>query len=506
MRTSLGYFILIFFLFCGCPKSYNTVDGSGEILTAEKVNDQDKRNRTQKQKERFRSAPSAGENWAESFLPAFPGAEGFGAKSRGGRGGRVIYVENLNDSGPGSLRAAVEAKGARTILFKVSGTIRLKSRLQIRNPYITIAGQTAPGDGICLRDYPLNIYGPAHDVIIRGIRSRHGDDTDAPRQKADAIGLQAEKPEKPVSDVIIDHCSLSWGIDENFQVWDYCKNVTLQWSIISEGLDNAGHPDGGPHSNAALVMSGFDGGGITMHHNLIAHHRSRNPKFAGNQWDTTATSIYDFRNNVVYNYMNRPGMSGKRTVPTKIRVNFCGNYYKFGPSTTRSHRSSLLLLQYKNDAGYYLSENYIFGSSEHSRDNWAAVHYWRTENNQRSIQLDAPIPCPPITQQSPLEAYELVLAQAGCSYPVRDAVDRRIVSDVRNNTGKIIDSQYEVGGWPILRSAKPPLDSDNDGMPDEWEALRGLNAQNPLDGNMDDDGDGYTNLEEYINGLIPLPY
>ncbi len=434
-------------------------------------------------------------------IPAFPGAEGYGANTIGGRGGAVLFVTNLNDSGPGSLRAAVAASGPRVIIFKVGGIIQLESRLNIVNPYLTIAGQTAPGGGICIAGYSVLIYGPAHDIIIRGVRFRHGDLSDENGARADALGTNGISVANTVRNVIIDHCSMSWSIDETFQVWDYSENITVQWSMITESLDNAGHPDGGPHGYGAILKSRINNAGISFHHNLLAHHRSRNPKFTS---DAGNTARFDFRNNIVYNHGTRPALSGESDDMPRIRVNFVGNYFKYGPDTESNKMDKLLFIQYQGEPQYYLQDNFVESFSAVTNDNWLGVEYWQTNLQESDIRVNTPFAAPPVVTQSATEAYEFVLDYAGAIMPMRDAVDIRMVANVRNRSGQHIDSQSAVGSWPTYAAGSYPQDSDNDGMPDDWETANGLNPNNSGDANGDINGDGYTNIEAYINSLMPL--
>lgn len=425
---------------------------------------------------------------------AFPGAEGFGRFTTGGRGGAVITVVNLNDDGPGSLRSAINAKGPRTIVFRVSGTIALKSDLEIKNDHLTIAGQTAPGDGICIRNYPLIIS--ANNVIIRYLRIRLGDET---RQQADAISCIGQK------NIIIDHCSLSWGIDEVASFYDN-KNATVQWCIISESLHHSIHKKG-PHGYGGI----WGGKGASFHHNLIAHHSSRNPRFNGSRTHgQPQQEIVDFRNNVVYNWGAKSSYGGERG-----NQNVVANYYKAGPATRHKDR----IVEPWDDKGkWYVADNFIFGFPEITADNWAGGVQGKfcprsgSALAEKKVRVGAPHPFAPVATQTAEEAYELVLANAGAILPRRDSVDVRIVEEVRTGTatfgGKwgarsgIIDSQKDVGGWPVLRSSQPPNDEDHDGMADDWERAHGLDPANPEDRNSDLNGDGYTNLEKYLNSLI----
>jgi hypothetical protein len=420
-------------------------------------------------------------------LPAFPGAEGFGMGAQGGRGGVVYKVTNLNDSGPGSLREAVEAKGPRTIIFDVSGTIQLKSELRIREDYITIAGQTAPGDGIALRDYPVIVA--ANHVIIRYLCVRLGDEA---KQEADAIWV-AEG-----SNIILDHCSASWSVDETLSVSQrfnpaqkFLDNVTVQWCFIAESLNRSVHAKG-EHGYGSLVR-GHDGAKYSFHHNLWAHHRARMPR-PGNYkpYDKdTIGALMDFRNNVFYNWANE--YSGYNADTESIsRYNFVNNYYVPGPN-------SLGTLAFEETCVYaraYFAGNYM--DHQEPADPWDLVS-GETDGEYKQM---SPLPAGTISTESAPEAYQWVLDGVGAS-KARDAVDQRIINDVKNKTGKFIDDEAEVGGWSELKSGTPSVDTDNEGMPDEWEDVQGLNKNDSSDGNLDQDADGYTNIEEYLNSLVP---
>ncbi|MDZ7292267.1 MAG: pectate lyase [candidate division KSB1 bacterium] len=416
---------------------------------------------------------------------AFPGAEGYGRFTSGGRGGRVIEVTNLHDSGSGSLRAAIQAKGARTIVFRLSGTIALRSALIISNGDLTIAGQTAPGDGICLRDYPLIIAGD--NVIIRHLRIRLGD---VHKLQEDAISCIGRK------NIIVDHCSMSWGIDEVASFYDN-ENATVQWCLISESLNHSFHRKG-DHGYGGI----WGGKGATFHHNLLAHHSSRNPRFNGSRTHGKPDKeVVDFRNNVIYNWGENSSYGGEAG-----RQNIIANYYKYGPATrTMKNR----IVEPSDAKGrWYVADNFVFGFPDITADNWAGGvqgAFWK------QIRVESPHPFAPVVTHTAEQAYELVLAKAGAILPKRDSVDARIIAEVRNGTatyggtwGKgsgIIDSQMEVGGWPTLHSAPAQKDDDHDGMADEWELANGLDPSNPDDRNGDFDGTGYTNLEKYLNGL-----
>jgi hypothetical protein len=423
-------------------------------------------------------------------MPAFPGAEGFGAEAIGGRGGQVLFVTNLNDSGPGSLRAAVQTDRPRTVIFRVSGTIVLKSTLAIKKPYITIVGQTAPGDGICLKDHALAIA--ADQVIVRYLRCRPADNANA---EGDALSISSGK------NIIVDHCSTSWSVDETLSAstGGQLGNVTVQWCIISESLNNSIHHKGA-HGYGSLIRGGW-GNGYTFHHNLYAHHHNRLPR-PGNYNDRTRDPdgfIFDFRNNVVYNWggasagYNADGSNGTNSI---TKMNFVGNYYKAGVNSA----GNLAFSESTPSASAYFYGNFMNG--KYPDDPWSLVTFGRLSSDEiEAYKLSSPVPVPLVQTEDAITAYERVLANAGAVLPKRDTVDTRIVDEVRSGTGKIIDDEQQVGGWPDLRSAEPPADSDRDGMPDQWERQHGLDPDDPADGKADANGDGYTNLEEYLNAL-----
>jgi len=426
---------------------------------------------------------------------AFPGAEGFGAYAQGGRGGDVYTVTNLTDWGAGSLRYGIEtAQGPRTIVFAVSGLIKLRADLNVEKDYITIAGQTAPGDGICLRDGGLNIKGD--HVIVRYIRSRLGDEAGL---EHDAISISRGHH------VILDHCSASWSVDEVFSCStgdkDQIDSVTVQWSIISEALENSIHSKGA-HSYGALIR-GCYGAKYSYHHNLFAHNRSRNPR-PGNYNENTYTLdpeglLLDFRNNVMYNWGgSRPGYDGDSE--SVCRYNYVGNYGKPGPNSDNSgHAYSA---QCKHFRGYY-ADNYFFG--EVPADQWSLVDFkgsW-TSQEENDYKQSSPFPTGPVTTDSPQDAYDKVLEHAGASV-ARDAVDTRVINDVINGSGAIIDDEDEGGSWPAYEIYGEKTDLDMDGMWDQWETENGLDPNDPEDRNADADADGYTNLEEYLHELITM--
>ena len=440
--------------------------------------------------------------WSQQL--AFPTAEGYGKFTKGGRGGAVYEVTNLNDNGKGSLRAAVDAEGPRTVVFKVSGNIELESPIIIKNPYITIAGQTAPGDGICLKNHPLQI--DADHVVIRYIRVRPGD---VSGNDYDAVSGRYFKH------AIIDHVSASWSIDECMSIY-HCDSITVQWSIISESLSGSNHVKGS-HGYGGIWGSNYS----TYHHNLLAHHTSRNPRMA------SGSGYTDHRNNVIYNwgYNSCYGGEAQQTGNPKFNFstfNIVSNYYKPGPATKPGEMSYRIVnpgFRSETDFGrWYVSNNVVEGNEKVSSDNWNGGV--QTEIPFKKIKLEVPWESMSINEQPAKEAYELVLEQAGARLPKLDAIDARIIEETRggfatyegnkykkeNNVADhskkcgIIDSQTDVGGWPELKSTKPPSDIDHDGMPDYWEETMGLNKTNPEDRNTLSSS-GYTMLEMYLNSL-----
>ncbi len=417
----------------------------------------------------------------QARVVAFPGAEGFGCNTVGGRGGQIIEVTNLNNAGPGSLRAAVNAEGSRIVVFRVSGTIALQSELVIHQDSITVAGQTAPGDGICLRNYPLIIG--ADEVILRFLRIRLGDEKEV---EGDGLSAMFQK------NIIIDHCSISWGTDETATVRDNVHS-TVQWCIISESLNRSCHHKG-PHGYGGI----WGGMGATFHHNLLAHHSSRNPRFNGSRYNGhPEKEIVDFRNNVVYNWGFNSGYGGEAG-----NQNVVANYYKYGPATQSKDR----IVEPWDDRGrWYVADNFVYGFPKITFDNWAGGVQGKFRDQGR---VDEPFPCVPVVTQSAEEAYALVLDYAGAVLPKRDAVDARIIEEVRTGTAQygqdqkgIVDSQTDVGGWPLLRTCDVRVDMDHDGMADDWELIHHLDPSDPSDRNGDNDGDGYTNVEAYLNTL-----
>jgi pectate lyase len=415
-------------------------------------------------------------------LLAFPTAEGYGAGAKGGRGGRVLEVTTLADSGPGSLRAAIEAAGSRTVVFRLGGTITLRSALSIKEPYITIAGQSAPGGGVALRNDPSHpgksISVETHDVVIRHLRIRPGPST-KPAPTHDALSILGGR------DIIVDHVSASWAIDEVIEAWYAPERITIQWSIISEALHHSSHSKG-PHSMGVIL--GSQSTRISLHHCLLAHNDRRSPLIAGGRVDVV--------NNVIYDYGQWAALARGDKLPTEL--NFVGNTIKPGPSSERGRHALLI-----NNASPKGVRAFVQGNLRADRPAGAPAGWMvlpaGLDKNMVPARFDAPL----VRSTPAAQAYEAVLADAGATRPARDAVDLRVVSQVKNGTGGVIDSPAQVGGWPALAAGVALADSDHDGMPDVWEQVFGFDPLSPADGAQDADQDGYTNLEEFLNASHP---
>ncbi|QHL86732.1 pectate lyase [Nibribacter ruber] len=415
---------------------------------------------------------------------AFPGAEGFGKHTTGGRGGQVVVVTNLNDNGPGSLREAIRKKGQRIIVFAVSGNIELEAPLDINNGDLTIAGQSAPGDGICLKNYPVSIK--ANNLIVRYMRFRLGDKA---AQQADAFGAN-----KGNSNIIIDHCSMSWATDESASFYRN-RNFTLQWSIISESLNASVHAKG-DHGYGGI----WGGSGASFHHNLLASHNSRLPRFSGSSTTPNpADELVDFTNNVIYNWGHNNTYGGE-----KGHYNMVNNYYKAGPATLASKKDRIVNPS-QPYGQFYVAGNHVEGFPAISKDNWAGGVQ---ADHPDSAKVTKAFAVTSIKIQEPLAAFEAVLAGAGASYK-RDAVDARLVQEVKNGNsanGKqkngIIDTPQEAGGYPALKTAPAPEDKDKDGMPDAWEVQHQLNPASATDAAAFTLHKQYSNIEVYLNNLV----
>ncbi|MES2598718.1 MAG: pectate lyase [Verrucomicrobiota bacterium] len=417
--------------------------------------------------------------------PAFPGAEGAGMWAKGGRGGRLITVTNVNDSGPGSLRAALETKGPRTVVFSVSGTLELKTPLRIREPSITIAGQTAPGDGICLKNYELQI-GQTHDVIIRHLRCRPGDKT-SQAGEMDALTIWDSQ------DVIVDHCSATWSTDECLSVTNNSDRVTVQHCLIAEALTS--------HGLGSII--GCYRGSISFLHNLYAHNRDRNPRASGYQ--ATAGHADDpgprieFRGNTLFNWSSGAGYtgSGKADAPERIAMNYIGNYLKPGADTSTAYRTAAFSIYSGATAELFLDGNQAHQPPQplEFQSELLIVRPGATV-----ILLETPFLFePPAEKLTASAAHARVLAIAGASKPKRDAVDTRIITGVRDDTGRQIKTIPE-DAWPQLQSTSPEHDTDGDGLPDAWEKAHGLNPMNAADAVLTTP-EGWTHLEVWMNDL-----
>jgi HEAT repeat protein/pectate lyase len=427
-------------------------------------------------------SPKSQTSLSSAALPAFPGAEGFGATTVGGRGGRVMMVTNLNDSGPGSLRYACEAKGPRIVVFRVSGIIELKQRLTIREPYLTIAGQTAPGGGICLKNYGLRII-DTHDIVVRHLRMRSGDLTHENQDSLDVFRAR---------NVVINHCSISWGTDEVLDTIGDVE-VTFSWCMITEGLPDGWHSKQ-THGKGSLLSA--ESGGISLHHCIHAHHKRRSPRVGGQQEDSPGV-VLDCRNNVIYNWGDKSGQS--TTGP--VRINYVGNYLKPGPSTQPEARM-IAFTPGGRFTRLFMDNNHIEDASRNRQQDWRMVDL-SEGGSEQEVRADNPFAAPRVATSAPDVAYEMVLNNAGAVLPARDAVDIRIVQEVRLGKGAIIDSQTWVGGWSYYWQQPAPRDSDWDGMPDDWERRHSLNPHDSTDNTFDADQDGYTNIEEYLNKTSP---
>ena len=483
----------------------------------------------------------------QAKIPAFPGAEGGGMYTFGGRGGKVLTVSNLNDSGPGSFRWACEQGGARIVVFNVSGIIRLKSPINVRAPYITIAGQTAPGEGVCIAGETFSI--DTHDVIVRHMRFRRG--TTSVWSRDDAFGGN------PIGNIMIDHCSCEWGLDENISFYRHMfdlgdgkgriktptVNVTIQNTISAKALDNWNHSFG----------STIGGENTTFMRNLWASNTGRNPSIG---WG----GVFNFINNVVFNWEHRTADGGDYAT----MGNFINNYYKPGPVTPRNkpiafrivapESRSIKMLPYRQFGRMYVAGNIMEGYPEVTRDNWNGGIQLidkdgspGTAEEMPLMHAQEPFEMAPVQVMGSERVFDWVLANVGATLPCRDIVDQRVVEEVRtgipyyvkdyekrvkdnpwgdmrglapasqneqglfryrrlpNDSYKkgIITDPRQMGGYPEYTSWQPYVDSDRDGMPDEWERQFGLNPNDPSDANGDLNGDGYTNIEKYINAIDP---
>ena len=436
---------------------------------------------------------------ASAQTPAFPGAEGAGMFTTGGRGGKVLYVTSLEDNDSvGTLRWAIRKKGPRTILFNVSGIIQLKSPLFINNGDVTIAGQSAPGDGICISNHETIIS--ADNVIVRYLRFRLGDGA---KEAIDAFSGKSQK------NIIIDHCSMSWSVDECSSFYDN-ENFTMQWCLIAESLRNSAHVKG-EHGYGGI----WGGKNVTFHHNLLVSHDSRNPRFCGSRYSNQSElEKVDFRNNVIYNWGANNAYAAEGG-----SYNLVNNYYKPGPA---SKTNKYFINPYADDgknhqpAGifgrFYLKGNVMEGNRAITKNNVSGVKMGsnfaefapNVTLNELISNTEFSIPKP--KTQSAKKAYQSDLKSAGCSL-VRDVLDMRYVNETRTGTftfkgskgssNGLIDSQNDVGAWPVYNSLPAPPDTDGDGIPDGW-----LEKRYPGKKSTDLNKNGYTYLEVYLNCIV----
>ncbi len=476
----------------------------------------------------------------QATVPAFPGAEGGGKFGFGGRGGKIYVVTNLNDSGPGSFREGCEAAGPRTVVFNVAGIIHLKMPVYIEAPYITIAGQTAPGDGICIAGQ--SVMDNTHDVIIRYVRFRRGN--------TDMFERQSCLAGNPIGNIIIDHCSASWGNDQTLDTYRHmyqatnggptlklpAVNVTFQWNIITEALNLNNHAFGGD----------WGGRNTGFHHNLFASNTGRNPSIA-------MTYDFNFVNNVLFNWRHRSVDGGDKN----SRLNFINNYYKPGPATlpgalqyriVEPAQSWTKTEQVSHWGKAYVNGNFVYNNPTVTTDNWAGgVQFTKAPSQDATgeiakgliadpetlkpiiaqVRVDQPFPMAPITIQSATDAYDSVLANAGANIPLRDSVDERAVRQTKtgktwgmgqsipvknikglakNDMGEagngIITDISQVGGYPDYQG-HPFSDVHADGIPLWWKKKYSLAINDDHLAQKDLQGDGYTVMEKYLDGLDP---
>lgn len=446
---------------------------------------------------------------------AFPGADGGGRYTTGGQGGNIYVVTSLEDDivDPkiGTLRYGIQTTGKRIIVFNVAGRIDLKGDLSIRSGSVTILGQSAPGDGICLSGYPLLVR--ANNVIIRFLRFRMGD---LNGREADALTI-----EKGHSNIIIDHCSCSWSTDECLSIYGV-ENATVQYCIVSESLNNSVHAKGA-HGYAGI----WGGKNTSFHHNLLAHHSSRMPRFDHDYVTEANVGPTDFINNVVYNWGGNSAYGGesRKTSGNQRQYNFIANYYKPGPATKSGVKARLLNPTTKcGNCGssvvpgkFYVVNNTMYGSSTVTADNWSGVYPDESSKKEQcKSTLRFSFDYCMTKEQTAQEAYDAVLAKVGCSLK-RDAVDARIVDEVQKgtytysgsngSTGGLIDTPADVGGWPEYSGTKDfSLDTDKDGIQNEWETLHGLDPEDPKDARATTLSKPYLNLEVYLNDIVAHLY
>lgn len=442
---------------------------------------------------------------------AFPGAEGGGKYAVGGRSSNIYVVESLeddpNDPKRGTFRYAMQATGRRIVVFNVAGRIELTTELKIKSGNVTVLGQSAPGDGICISGNPVVVQ--ADNVIIRFMRFRMGDQKG---KEGDALTIS-----KGHKNIIIDHCSCSWSTDECLSIYGV-KDATVQYCIVSEALNNSVHAKGA-HGYAGI----WGGENTTFHHNLLAHHSSRMPRFDHDYVTEANVGPTDYINNVVYNWQGNSAYGGESRASSgnQRQYNFIANYYKPGPATKSGVKARLLNPTTKcgncgasvTPGKFYIVQNIMSGSDAVTKDNWAGVYPDESSKKDQCRSDKRFVLATPMTsEQTAQKAYETVLAKAGCSL-VRDAIDTRIVSEVQNgnytytgsngSTGGLIDTPNDVGGWPTYSGTKDySLDTDKDGIPNAWETEHGLNPEDPKDARATTLQAPYLNLEVYLNDIV----
>ena len=442
---------------------------------------------------------------------AFPGAEGGGKYAVGGRSSNIYVVESLeddpNDPKRGTFRYAMQATGRRIVVFNVAGRIELTTELKIKSGNVTVLGQSAPGDGICISGNPVVVQ--ADNVIIRFMRFRMGDQKG---KEGDALTIS-----KGHKNIIIDHCSCSWSTDECLSMYGV-KDATVQYCIVSEALNNSVHAKGA-HGYAGI----WGGENTTFHHNLLAHQSSRMPRFDHDYVTEENVGPTDFINNVVYNWQGNSAYGGESRASSgnQRQYNFIANYYKPGPATNSDVKARLLNPTTKcgncgssvTPGKFYIVQNIMSGSETVTKDNWAGVYPDESsKKDQCRSDKRFTLSTPMTSEQTAQEAYETVLAKAGCSL-VRDVVDTRIVSEVtagnytypgsNGSTGGLIDTPSDVGGWPTYSGTKDySLDTDKDGIPNAWETEHGLDPEDPKDARATTLQAPYLNLEVYLNDIV----
>lgn len=403
----------------------------------------------------------------------------------------MIAVTTLADSGPGSLRAALEATGPRIVVFRVAGTIALTSPISIRSPYLTVAGQSAPGQGITVRGAPLLLR--THDVVLRYLRLRPGDDTPVNPEKLDGLTI-LDTDKNAVHDIVIDHVSSTWSVDETMGAWYGPTDITISWSLLAEGLAHSTHlKDNGTccdlHSMGSLI--GPQTRRLSMHHNVFAHNNGRNPHLLGGVSG-------EIVNNLVFDW----GYAATELEPLRgrMRVDVIGNVYVPGELSYPAPRG-ITVFGPVQDAQIYVHDNLGPLRTTGDEPDWDIVQLDRVDRREvRSAQRVSP--GSGLVPDTSVGLEDLLLDAVGAVAPVRDAIDARIIASIVGRDSGLVDSPSDVGGYLTVAPASPPADSDADGMPDDWETAASLNAGDSSDADDDADGDGYTNVEEYLNGLV----